>query len=82
MADHYFKINNHAIALPECPIGNNQMTYMEKRGSLKEKKSKREHLAATYRGLERRRNWEDKKSSMIPEGKEITREHLTATYWG
>ena len=32
--------------------------------------------------LERKRSWEEKEFSKIPEVKENIREHLTATYWG
>ena len=82
MADHYFKKNEHALAVPEDTSGNNRLTPLERRRNGGEKESKREHHTAAYWGLEKRRSWEEKKLSTISEGKESEKEHLTATYWG
>jgi hypothetical protein len=82
MADHYFKIDNHTITLPEDSIGYNPQPPLERRKNWEEKKSKKEHCTAPYWGLERRRNWKEQIFSKIAEEKENKREHLTAIYWG
>lgn len=74
MANHYFRIDAHTITLPEGTLGDNRPAPLERR--------RREHLPATYWGLERRRNCEKQKLSTVPEEKENTRECLTAIYWG
>lgn len=82
MADQYFRIDKYSITLSEDPIGNNRLPPLERRRCWGGKQSKGEHLTVTYWGLERRRDWEEIKSSTICEQEEGKKEYLIATYWG
>lgn len=78
MANHYFKIHEHTVALLEDSPRGNQPPPLERRSG----EEKGESLTAPYGGLERRQSLREKKLSTIPEEKECKKEYLIATYWG